>query len=50
MSTDARIEAFNVFNVTNFEEDVGALLVPLLGKPVSAFPSRRVQIATVVRF
>lgn len=50
MSIDARIEAFNVFNVTNFDEYVGARLSPLFGKPVSAFPSRRVQLAAVVRF
>jgi hypothetical protein len=47
---DARIEAFNVFNTTNYDEYVGALLSPLFARPVSAFPSRRVQFAAIVRF
>jgi hypothetical protein len=47
---EARVEAFNVFNVTNFDQYVGALLSPLYAQPVSAFPSRRIQIAAIVRF
>jgi len=47
---EARIEAFNIFNVTNYDEYVGALLSPLYGRPVSAFPKRRVQLAAIVRF
>jgi hypothetical protein len=47
---EARIEAFNVFNTTNFDEYVGALLSPLFGKPASAFPSRRVQLAGIIRY
>jgi hypothetical protein len=47
---EARAEAFNVFNVTNYDQFVGALLSPLYGRPVSAFPKRRVQLAAVVRF
>jgi len=49
-SVEARAEAFNVFNVTNYDQFVGALLSPLYGRPVSAFPKRRVQLAAVVRF
>jgi hypothetical protein len=49
-SIDARIEAFNVFNTTNYDEYVGALLSPLFARPVSAFPTRRVQFAAIVRF
>jgi hypothetical protein len=47
---EGRIEAFNIFNTTNYDEYVGALLSPLYGRPVTAFPSRRVQLAAVVRF
>jgi len=47
---DARIEAFNVFNTINFDEYVGARLSPLFARPVSAFPSRRLQFAVIVRF
>lgn len=47
---EARLEAFNVFNTTNFNEYVGTLLSPLFAKPVSAFPKRRVQLAAIVRF
>jgi hypothetical protein len=49
-SVEARAEVFNVFNVTNYDQYVGALLSPLYGRPVSAFPKRRVQLAAVVRF
>lgn len=49
-SIDARIETFNVFNTSNYDEYVGALLSPLFARPVSAFPSRRVQFAAIVRF
>jgi hypothetical protein len=47
---EARVEAFNVFNVTNFDEYVGALLSPLYAKPITTFPKRRVQLAAIVRF
>ena len=47
---DARVEAFNVFNTTNYDEYVGALLSPLFARPISAFPNRRVQLAAIVRF
>ena len=50
MSIDARIETFNVFNTANYDEYVGALLSPLFARPVSAFPSRRVQFAAILRF
>jgi carboxypeptidase family protein/TonB-dependent receptor-like protein len=47
---EGRIEGFNIFNVTNYDEYVGMLLSPLYGRPVSAFPKRRMQLAAVVRF
>ncbi len=47
---EARVEAFNAFNTTNFDEYVGALLSPLYAKPVSAFPKERLQLAAIVRF
>ncbi len=47
---EARVEMFNVFNTTNYDEYVGALLSPLYGKPVSAFPKRRLQLAATLRF
>ena len=47
---EARIEGFNIFNTTNYDEYVGALSSPLFGKPVSAFSKQRLQLAAVVRF
>jgi hypothetical protein len=47
---EARIEAFNAFNTTNYDEYVGALLSDLFAKPVSAFPNQRLQFAAIVRF
>jgi outer membrane receptor protein involved in Fe transport len=47
---EARAEAFNAFNTTNFDEYVGALLSPLFAQPVLAFPKQRVQLAAIVRF
>ena len=49
-SVEARFELFNLFNTTNYDEYVGAVLSPLYGQPISAFPSRRGQLALVVRF
>ena len=49
-SIDVRAEAFNVLNITNFDQYIGQLLSPLYAQPVSAFPSRRVQLAAIVRF
>jgi len=47
---DARIEAFNVFSATNFDQYVGQLSSPLYSMPVSAFPRRRIQLAVIMRF
>ena len=47
---EARVEAFNAFNTTNFDEYVGELSSPLFSKPVSAFPKQRLQFAAIVRF
>lgn len=47
---EARVEAFNVFNTTNYNDYVGALLSPLFARPVSAFPKRRLQLAAILRF
>jgi len=49
-TVEARVEAFNIFNVTNYDEYVGALLSPFYARPVSAFPKRRLQLAAIVRF
>jgi carboxypeptidase family protein/TonB-dependent receptor-like protein len=48
--TEARVEAFNLFNAVNHDQYIGALLSPLYAQPVSAFPPRRIQLAAVVRF
>ena len=47
---DARVEAFNLLSTTNYDEYVGALNSPLFGRPVTAFPRRRIQLAAVVRY
>jgi carboxypeptidase family protein len=47
---DLRVESFNLFNATNHDQFVGTLLSPLFGRPVSAFPSRRTQLAATLRF
>jgi hypothetical protein len=49
-SIEIRLEAFNVFNTTNFDEYVGALSSPLFATPVSAFAKERMQLAAIVRF
>jgi hypothetical protein len=49
-SIEGRVEVFNFFNTTNDDEYVGALLSPVFGQPITAFPKRRVQLAAVVRF
>ena len=48
--TEGRLEAFNVFNATNYDRYVGELLSPLFARPVTAFPQRRLQFAAIVRF
>jgi hypothetical protein len=50
VSYDARVEAFNLLDITNYDQYVGALLSPMFGRPVSAFPRRRIQLAGTVRF
>jgi hypothetical protein len=47
---EARLEAFNVFNATNYDQYVGQLASPLFGRPVSAFAPRRLQLAAIARF
>jgi len=47
---EARVEMFNVFNTTNYDEYVGALLSPFYRQPISAFPKRRMQLAGTIRF
>jgi hypothetical protein len=49
-TAEARLETFNLFNAVNYDRYVGELLSPLFGRPVSAFPKRRLQLAAVVRF
>lgn len=47
---EGRVELFNLFNAVNYDQYVGELLSPLFGRPVSAFPARRTQLAVVTRF
>ncbi len=47
---EGRVEAFNVFDAINYDQYVGSLLSFSYAQPVSAFPSRRIQLAGVVRF
>lgn len=47
---DTRVQAFNALNATNYDQYVGELLSPLFGRPVSAFPPRRIELAAIVRF
>jgi carboxypeptidase family protein/TonB-dependent receptor-like protein len=47
---EGRIEAFNVLSTVNFDEHIGALSSPYFGQPVSAFPSRAIQLVAIVRF
>ena len=49
-SIETRVEAFNAFNAINYDQYVGELLSPMFGRPVSAFPPRRLQVAVVARF
>ena len=49
-TTEARLAAFNILNVVNYDRYVGELSSPLFGQPVSAFPLRRLQLAAIVRF
>jgi hypothetical protein len=47
---EGRVEAFNVLSTINFDEYIGALLSPYFAQPVTAFPSRQIQLAAIVRF
>jgi len=49
-SFDARVEVFNVFSATNFDQYIGQLSSPSYSLPVSAFPRRRFQLAIISRF
>jgi hypothetical protein len=49
-SLEGRLEAFNIFNATNYDQYVGQLLSPLFARPISAFPPRRLQLAAIIRF
>jgi hypothetical protein len=42
-TVDVRVEMFNVFNTTNYDEHVGALLSPLFAQPISAFQTAEVS-------
>jgi hypothetical protein len=47
---EARIESFNILNVTNYDQYVGTLLSPLYAQPVSVCPNRRMQFGVTLRF
>ena len=47
---EGRIEAFNLLSTVNFDEYVGARSSPYFGRPVTAFPSRAIQLVAIVRF
>jgi hypothetical protein len=50
MTIDARAQAFNALNATNYDQYVGELVSPLYGRPISAFPPRQLELAAIVRF
>jgi hypothetical protein len=47
---ELRAEAFNILSATNYDEYVGALSSFDFGRPISAFPRRRIQLAAIARF
>jgi hypothetical protein len=47
---EGRLEAFNILSTPNFDEYVGARSSPYFGRPVTAFPSRAIQLVAIVRF
>jgi hypothetical protein len=47
---ELRAEAFNILSATNYDEYVGALSSFDYGRPISAFPRRRIQLAAIARF
>ena len=47
---EVRAEAFNLLSTINYDQYAGALSSPFYGQPISAFPTRRLQFAAVVRF
>jgi hypothetical protein len=47
---EARVEAFNILSTVNFDQYIGALSSPYFGQPTSAFPTRVIQLAVIVRF
>jgi hypothetical protein len=49
-SVEARVEAFNLLSTVNFDEYIGTLSSPYFGHPVSAFPSRAIQLAGLLKF
>jgi hypothetical protein len=49
-TVEGRVEAFNILSTVNFDEYVGVLSSPYFGQPVSAFPSRAIQLVAIVRF
>jgi hypothetical protein len=50
VTTDVRIDVFNLLDTVNYDQYVGQLLSPLYGQPISAFPSRRAQVGLALRF
>lgn len=49
-TVEFRAEVFNILSATNYDEYVGVLASPAFGRPISAFPRRRIQIAAIARF
>jgi hypothetical protein len=47
---EGRLEAFNILSTVNFDDYVGARSSPYFGRPVTAFPSRAIQLVAIVRF
>jgi hypothetical protein len=50
VNVDARVQAFNLLDRANYNQYVGELVSPRFGNPISAFPPRRVELATIIRF
>lgn len=47
---EGRIEAFNVLSTVNYDQFEGNLNSSLYGRPLTAFPRRRIQFGAIVRF
>lgn len=47
---ELRAEAFNILSTINYDQHIGILSSPYFGQAVTAFPTRRIQLAASFRF